>query len=243
MKKKHEAEKENGERWMLTYLDMITLLFVFFVVLYAMSKIDEVKYEAVADALNSSFASPDSERAGSGEGEGKIISEKTQKNPEIPIQSATKKSRTFDKAYDVIKTYRLQDKVKVRQEQRGIVVQLGEEIFFSPGKADLPADITDTLVAISAIASTLPNDIQIEGYSDSSPPDPGSGFASNWDLSAKRAINVLEYLEMMGVDTSRMSAVAFGSTHPFASNDTPEGRSYNRRIDIVFLYSAEELQH
>jgi chemotaxis protein MotB len=239
MKKKPEAEKDNAERWTLTYLDMITLLFVFFVVLYAMSKVDAGKYKAVAESLNAAFPSAEVSAGGAGTGSGKVVTDKTQAKPAVPMQSRRARSPAYDKAYDIIKSNRTEDKLQVRQEERGVVVQLGAEVFFEPGKADLTSDSAQALLSVVLIANSLPNAIQIEGYTDSTPVDPKSGFASNWELSAQRAINILRYLESMGVNTSRMSAVAYGDSHPFTSNDTPEGRSYNRRIDVVFLYDPQ----
>jgi chemotaxis protein MotB len=244
-KKAPEAEKENNERWTLTYLDMITLLFVFFVVMYAMSKVDVEKFEALAGSLNSAFSASSEEPGsgtGSGLGEGKIITEKNQTKPEVPMQSNAARSRVYDKAYDIIKSYKAQDKVKVRQEQRGVVVQLGAELFFAPGKADLPANAGQALLSVAMIANSLPNEIQIEGHTDPTPPDAAEGFRNNWELSSQRAINVLELLETLGVKPERMSAAAFGDTRPLASNDTAEGRSYNRRIDVVFLYDPSEIK-
>ena len=239
MKKKPEAEKDNAERWTLTYLDMITLLFVFFVVLYAMSKVDAGKYKALSESLNAAFPSAEVSAGGAGTGSGKVVTDKTQAKPAVPMQSRRARSPAYDKAYDIIKSYKTEDKLQVRQEERGVVVQLGAEVFFEPGKADLTSDSTEALLSVALIANSLPNAIQIEGYTDSSPIDPKSGFTSNWELSAQRAINVLRYLESMGVNTSRMSAVAYGDSHPFTSNDTPEGRSYNRRINVVFLYDPQ----
>lgn len=245
MKKKPEVEKDNAERWTLTYLDMITLLFCFFVVLYAMSKVDVQKYEALAGSLNSVFqgSQADSgEGAGSGVGEGKIITEKNQTKPEVPLQSKAARSRVYDKAYDIIQSYKAQDKVKIRQEQRGVVVQVGADLFFAPGKADLPANAGSALMPIASIANSLSNDIQVEGHTDATTVDPGAGFASNWELSAQRAINVVEVLEELGIKPGRLSAAAYGDTRPLASNDTPEGRAYNRRIDVVFLYNPQDMK-
>ncbi len=243
MKKKPEVEKDNSERWTLTYLDMITLLFCFFVVLYAMSKVDTEKFKEMASALNSVFIGSEQESAaGIGPGEGKIVTEKNQTKPEIPMQSKNARSRLYDKAYDIIQSYKSQDRVKLRQEQRGVVVQVGADLFFSPGKAELPANAGTVLMPIAQLANTLPNEIQVEGHTDATAPDPKQGFATNWELSAQRAINVVELLEQLGVKAGRLSAAAYGDTRPLAANDTPEGRAYNRRIDVVFLYSPNDLK-
>jgi len=224
MKKKLEAEKENGERWMLTYLDMITLLFAFFVVLYALSNIDKTKYEAVAESLSSAFATNVTNAStGVGRGQGKVITTLTQKIPKAPIQSKVAHSRAYDRAYDIIKSHNMLDKLKIRQEERGIVIQLGAEMFFAPASADVKAENNDVLITVAEIINGMPNKVQIEGSTDSVPPDPTSAYKSNWELAAERAINVLQRIESFGIPPRECRPFPTGIPVPSPRTIPPRG--------------------
>jgi len=242
MAKKKEAEKENGERWMLTYLDMITLLFVTFVVLYAMSNVDKAKYEAVAQSLAAAMGSPSTEVGnGTGAGPGVIVSDKVTKAPAVPIQAKKARAKLYDKAYDILKSEIQAKRIDVRQEERGLIVQLGAQVFFAVGSADLPAGTMNEFLPVAKMISALPNRIIVEGYADDVTLEAGSPFRDNWDLSAQRAITVLNLLQDLGVDPARMNVAGYGASHPIVNNDTPEGRAYNRQVNIVIPYSADEI--
>jgi chemotaxis protein MotB len=242
MAKKKEAEKENGERWMLTYLDMITLLFVTFVVLYAMSNVDKAKYEAVAQSLAAAMGSPSTEVGnGTGAGPGVIVSDKVTLNPAVPVQTRKARAKLYDKAYDILRSEIQAKRIDVRQEERGLIIQLGAQVFFEIGSADLPAGTMNEFLPVAKMISSIPNRIIVEGYADDVTLESGSAFRDNWDLSAQRAITVLNLLQDLGVDPTRMNVAGYGASHPLVSNDTPEGRAYNRQVNIVIPYSADEI--
>jgi chemotaxis protein MotB len=241
VKKKPEAEKENSERWTLTYLDMITLLFAFFVVLYAISNVDAAKYQALSASLSSVFSSTATVSSGTGAGEGRILTTKSQKKPNIPLQSKMARSRVYDLALNMLKIQADQGKVSIRQEERGLLIQLGADFFFKSGSAQLPEDSGLTFVNVARLLSEIPNEIQIEGYADDTSTNGNSGFQNNWELAAQRSINVLCLLQDIGIPPNRMRAVSYGDTKAAARNDSPEGRAFNRRVDILVLYSAEEI--
>jgi chemotaxis protein MotB len=240
MKKKHEAEKENAERWMLTYLDMITLLFVTFVVLYAMSVVDKGKFAALAESLSAAMGSTSSAAHGPGTGPGKIVDAKAAPLTAVPAQSKKARSPLYDKAYDILKSSVQEKKLAVRSEERGLVVQMGGQVFFDEGSAELPPGAIDSFMPVAQMLSTLPNAIQIEGYADDLASGGKSAYKSDWVLSVQRAITVLELLQDLGIDPARMSVVGYGSRHPLVSTDTPEGRAYNRQVNIVIPYMAED---
>ena len=225
---------------MLTYLDMITLLFVTFVVLYAMSKVDSDKFSALAESLSASFATTATEGRGAGVGPGKIVTSKPAVLPAVPLQSKRPHSPLYDKAYDILKSAIQAKRLEIRQEERGIVIQLGAQLFFKSGSAELPEGAMDTFGPIADMIATLPNLIQVEGYADDVNPQSAEGFKDNWELSSKRALNILGILRDSGIDGSRMSAAAYGDSHPLVSNETEEGRAYNRQVNIVILYSAND---
>lgn len=240
MKKKVEAEKENAERWMLTYLDMITLLFVTFVVLYAMSVVDKGKFAALAESLTAAMGTTVSSTHGPGTGPGKMVDAKAAPLTAVPVQSKKARSPLYDKAYDILKSAVQEKRLAVREEERGLVIQIGAQVFFAEGSSELPAGAMDSFLPIAQMLASLPNSIQIEGYADDVAAGSKAGYRNNWDLSVKRAITVLEVLQDLGISADRMSVVGYGSSHPLVSNETPEGRAYNRQVNIVLPYMASD---
>jgi len=130
-------------------------------------------------------------------------------------------------------------KVRVREDERGLVITLSSDAYFEPGSAKLKDDIIPVLKKVAEIIKSMPNYARIEGHTDSRPVPPRGleeGYATNWELSSARAVNVLRYLvEAAGVNPKQMSAVSFGEYRPIDDNNTPEGRAYNRRVEIVIL--------
>ncbi len=125
------------------------------------------------------------------------------------------------------------------EDERGFVIQIGADAFFAPGSATFAGDAMPVLERISEFLKPLPNMVRIEGHTDNTPVPPGSAFATNWELSSQRAINVLKALADYGVDDGHLSAAAYADTRPLVSNDTPEGRAYNRRVDVTVLRTEQ----
>jgi chemotaxis protein MotB len=130
-------------------------------------------------------------------------------------------------------------KVELRLEPRGLVVSLRESAFFPSGTDRLAPDSGPILQKIAEVIATLPNAIQLEGHTDSIPIHT-SRFRSNWELSCARGIALLDAMtEDFGLDRERFSVVGRADTVPVASNDTPEGRSRNRRVDLIIVASLK----
>jgi chemotaxis protein MotB len=132
--------------------------------------------------------------------------------------------------------------VSVRSDERGIVISLASDAFFEQGSADLNIDASrETLLRLGQLLSSSEvanRKFRIEGHTDDIPVSEDSQFSSNWELSAARSISVLDYLLNLGLPEGRFQVAGFADTVPVASNDTPEGRAYNRRVDIVILDDA-----
>ena len=133
--------------------------------------------------------------------------------------------------------------MRVTEDERGLVITLASDAFFEPGSAALKNEMKPVLSKIGNILREIPNFTRIEGHTDSNPisaPGAVRGFSTNWELSGARGINVLRYLqEEEKVNPKQMSAVAFGEQRPLDTNNTPEGRAYNRRVDVVILRERE----
>jgi chemotaxis protein MotB len=147
-------------------------------------------------------------------------------------------SKTYKHALSMFQTEIQTHKMRVLMERRGIIIQLGADMFFEPGSAVVNPTAEAILKKLSLLLAEIPNKIRIEGHTDNRPVVAdryGHKFESNWELSAQRAINIIKYYEALGIPESRMMAVAYSDTKPLVPNDTPEGRAYNRRVDIVII--------
>ena len=242
MAKKKEPEKApNHERWLLTYADMITLLMTFFIVLYALSIVDANKFHALSSSLKVALgvgASPD------------LISFQSEMMPQ-PV-SAKKPANYDDTGENVelnnlteveailneyLKDKKLNDEVNVQMESKGLVVRLKDVMAFNPGEATIRPEAEEELKAIGQILLRVTNFIRVEGHTDNIPIS-GPKFSSNWQLSAARAANVVALLiEKSKISPQRFSAIGYAEYRPVANNSMYEGRTKNRRVDIVILKS------
>jgi chemotaxis protein MotB len=131
------------------------------------------------------------------------------------------------------------NKVKDTQDERGIVISLASDAFFNPASARINIEETrDILVRLGSILNSdevRGRKFRVEGHTDSEAIDPLGPWEDNWQLSSARAIAVLRYLSAIGVQENRFQVAGFADTMPVSSNSTPEGRAYNRRVDIIIL--------
>ncbi len=231
-----EGPHDNEERWLLTYADMITLLMVLFVVMYAISNTDVRKFVALMQSVSAAFNA----EVIPGERPVTVISG----GAEIPAD------QNYDDSSGVINTdYRqvtaqLQDyaiaqglgaQVEVARIPEGIVIRLSEALLFTTGRAHLDERATLLVQEVAAIIKPLPNQVRIEGNTDDTPPS-GGLYADNWQLSAARALSVLDALEKLGIPPARLCAAGYAEFNPVVANTDDASRARNRRVDIVVLY-------
>ena len=232
--KKRKEKSENSERWLLTYSDLITLLMVFFVVLYSSSNINQKKYEELASSMNTAFTGgtgiSDSRAGGTNEGS----SDEGELKP--LVQSEEEKLQGIEGQVDeMIKEMELEGSVSTSIEERGLVISFNDSIFFDSAKAEIIEDMKLKLVSLSTVLNKIDNYIRVEGHTDNVPIR-NEYFSSNWQLSSTRASNVVEYLiNNGGISPDRLSAVGYGECRPVADNSTNQGKSKNRRVDILIL--------
>ena len=253
-KKKH-PEHVNHERWLVSYADFITLLFAFFVVLFSSSQVDNRKVGKVAKAVQVAFQdlgifapsgtqvpvaddSPvpfnsvqsvqSSDRTGS---LGKFVPDAKSRlggNPGEPGKAQLQKQ--VEKA---LRSELIQQQVHLRSGPDGLVISLGEVGFFDSGSAHLKQTALPTVAKIAATLAGNGYAVQIEGHSDSIPIHTAQ-YPSNWELSTARATELTRLLiERYGIPPSRLSAAGYAEYHPIADNVTEEGRTLNRRVDII----------
>ncbi len=221
-------------RWLLTYADMLTLLFALFVILYSMSVVDETKVRALEMALGQAFGlSGQVSVLGSGA--------TTDTIPVTMPESQVQLTSTKEKIQKWILQKKLERDVKVRFNERGVVISLmTDKVLFESGAAVLLPQTREILSDISELLKQQTNPIIIEGHTDDSPIKQRSiksKYSDNWDLSTARAVNVLKYMIRKGVSPDRLSAAGYGEFRPLVPNIDDITRAKNRRIDIVLLKS------
>jgi chemotaxis protein MotB len=242
VKKKEDPEKpQNAERWLLTYADMITLLMVLFVILYAMSKVETTKFNALAESLSNAFSMP-GVQSFDGQGGHSLSPTDAILTPPPGTGLSPKKSSTRDrfseKARSTLATDIKTGAIYMSTEARGIVLALAGDTFFKVGSANLEEGAISTLAKVAELLRGLPNPIGVEGHSDNTLMARGDPLGSNLMLSAARAVAVVEALELLDIPKERLSATGFGDSKPARPNDSPEGRAYNRRVEILIRFDA-----
>lgn len=221
-----EPEADHRDRWLVSYADLITLLFAFFVVMYAISQINEGKYRLLSDALLQAFKPEASQQRRPAD---------DARAPRSPAQSP--ESNMDEIARDLVNA--LGDliqggQVRITESGLGVAVEINASALFDSAQADLAAQAAPTLTALAQVLAPLPNDIQVEGHTDNTPIATPQ-FPSNWELSAARAGSVVRLFNANGVASVRLVAVGYADTRNIASNETAEGRSRNRRVTVMIL--------
>jgi len=250
-----EVAPDSHERWLITYADLITLLMIFFVILYAMSQLDMKKYEVLAQSLHLEFLKSDTVLE---LGTGVTGSLHVSKQPESPPQTAKAEDteeerrraaklqmeRDLQDLLRVIQSYigdnHLQKDVFVEDTQKGIAIRLSDQFLFDLGKADLKQDATPVLNKLGSLFKQLDNTVSIEGHTDNLPIQPGGEFQDNWGLSAGRSLSVLRYfVDTAKIEPSKFEIAGYGETRPVAPNTSNANRQKNRRVEITVLRTME----
>jgi len=239
-KKKHE-DHVNMERWLISYADFITLLFILFIILYSFSQIDMKKYKQVAQSLASEFSGGGNSAldgpGGSGSGSGSDSGSQKEDAVSQENQALTSLAREID---IYAKENGISANIEMRSNETGLYISLTGTVLFQDASATLTPEAKEFINTIFYRLKPLPNHILIEGHTDNRPIK-STEFPSNWELSAARSINLVRYLiEGYNFEPQRLSSAAYGQYRPVASNETPEGQSKNRRVEIIILKAAQE---
>jgi len=253
-RRKLEEEHDNHERWLVSYADFITLLFAFFVVMYALSSVNEGKYRVLSESMVTAFRS--------GEVVGDTAPLPVAINPPIPLpkkpSGVLKEPNVVPKAPDVAKQQQRdtmrnvakdilevmaplieQGKVRVIETSRGVTIEINDSILFSPGQALLQPPLVTAMSAIAEVLAPTEFPITIEGHTDNVPIKTPQ-FPSNWELSAVRATTVLRLFTDSGVAAERLTAIGYADTRPVEPNVLADGRARNRRVTILIDSTVPE---
>ena len=251
-RKKIHAEHENHERWLISYADFITLLFAFFVVMFASSQTDKSKAQQISDSVTEALekgaikpavrevigGTVDDVGKGNAMMKGPGGTEKLTTKPDvIPTDKVAVTDLTPSMKYltQQLAAEIRSGKLDVHLESRGLIISLRQTAYFPSGGTDIPPQAYDSLEKIASVIRSLPSPVRLEGHTDAIPIH-NDHFRSNWELSAARSIAVLEiFSEKYSIPRERLGIGGYADTIPVDTNDTPEGRAHNRRVDIAIL--------
>jgi len=238
----------NHERWLVSYADFITLLFAFFVVLYASSKADQKKQQQVSQAIDSAFHAlgifPEAGRRPDNLTNVSAMSKDESVTPmnivmgeDVLAPAKVKQDlEQVQKQLEKLLSNQIADHtVSVKMGKDGLVISLREAGFFSSGSATPHPGTLPILRQIAEALGKIPYDVRVEGHTDNIPIH-NAEFDSNWELSSSRATRIARiFLATNSIAPEHLSAAGYAEFHPIAPNSTDEGRAENRRVDLVIM--------
>ena len=248
-RKKRQEAHENHERWLVSYADFITLLFAFFVVMFATSQTDKGKTQQMEDSMRKAITedqvasriagilggTPDEKGPGNAQWKGpggaqKIAGEAAKYAELLPTKQFLDKQLEQEIA---------DGKMQVSMQARGLVVSFQQATFFPSGDDRISDEQFGIILKVAEVIRSLPNPVRFEGHTDSLPVRANGRFGSNWELSAARAIAMMEAMSACcDLNTNRFSVAGYADKAPLADNTDNDGRQRNRRVDIVILNGA-----
>jgi chemotaxis protein MotB len=252
-RKRRIAHTSNHDRWMVSYADFITLLFAFFVVMYAISSVNEGKYKTLSDALGEAFSNKAQQadqiipiQIGALPTTIQPIPLENPTAPEVDerrelseaiLKERKQLSQVSDQFRQVLAPFIDDNLVSVKKNDYWIELEMNSEMLFFSGDAELSKKAIPVLKKVAEVISPLPNMINIEGHTDNIPID-NIKFRSNWDLSSARATSVVHEFIKEGINPLRLSAIGYGEFHPIDDNKVEAGRFKNRRVVLVLMSQA-----
>ncbi|PAV27351.1 chemotaxis protein MotB [Tamilnaduibacter salinus] len=237
----------NRERWLISYADFITLLFGFFVVMYSVSSVNQGKYKVLSETLTGVFNAPQRSVRPVPVGDSPAVRPPASEQViQPPVNQAPEAAQGEGSGSDASQSLKSmaghlqaefqslirQGVVSVETNEQWIELSLRNSLLFGSGTAEPHYDAFPVAEKIAGIVDGYNNAVRVEGFTDNRPIQTAS-YPTNWELSAARAAAIVRLLAQNGVDPQRMAAVGYGAHQPVARNDTPEGRSRNRRVVIL----------
>lgn len=270
-RKRHPESRESRDRWMITYADLITLLLIFFIILYAMSSLDTDKYNIVTGSLSESFKSgstvleggdgildagnPPVNTPGNTDGDANATAKPTEgSNDKAENEAPSARELAFREQeaklaelMGVITSYvkqnNLGEQIFVADKPQGIEITLSDRFLFDVGKADLKSLALPALQQLSGLFKDIGATISIEGHTDNTPVSSASRYRDNWELSGARALSVLRFfLDNEGLNPDTFQYAGYADTRPTADNTTSAGQQKNRRVEIIVLRQLQEME-
>jgi chemotaxis protein MotB len=228
----------NESGWMATYSDMVTLLFAFFVLLFAMSSVQEDKFEQLRKTLQEAIGKQEVPEAGTREGLSMKDVESDPQPEAIDELGGMIQQKEQEELVSEIKEFimfnKLSGKVSAENTDGGAVITLSDMLMFNIGEAEMKTEGREILKKLAEILVQFKYKVNVIGHTDNVPISSGSKYKNNWELSTARACDIVDLLIEEGVDPIFLTAAGRASVEPVTSNETPEGRSRNRRVEIIY---------
>jgi chemotaxis protein MotB len=234
--KKKKCPPAGAPAWMTTFSDMTTLLLTFFIMMFTTATVDGSDLRLILSAFQGLGAL---EGGTTLDAEGKLAALGNNIMALPSRKAGTSLDRAKKLAVSLFQPEIKSRKVRITEDERGIVISLSADAFYRPASAEL--NIEEARTTVQNLANLMKADFmvkrkfRIEGHTDSSPTDDAGPWRSNWELSSARANNIVHYLRDFNVNEKQLQVAGFADTVPLAANETEEGRAYNRRVDIILL--------
>jgi chemotaxis protein MotB len=268
-RKRHEEHEEhvNHERWLVSYADMMTLLMVLFIVMFAISQVDQKRFDQLKDGMAAGFGATASPFEGSqsvmdGEGPTPIkplapqavaaadaagVAQSAPADGSPSAKDVAEAAREVDKLDQVerrikkaLKSHGLLGDVEMKIDEKGLTISLvSRHIVFKANEATLSPRGREVVDVLAPVIRTLPNDVDVDGHTNQVRVRP-KYFPTDWELSAARAVTVLRHLDARGVPASRLAAVAYGHEKPLLDPSDPRAAELNKRVDLVVVSTSPE---
>lgn len=261
--KRRLEEHENHDRWLVSYSDFLTLLLALFVVMYAISQVNEGKYKVVAGSLVTAFGNqpnqlnrqsittvtPDSllirdpmsrpvDGSAGDSGGDYLIARKARRIAEVQRRQQEKMETIARDVMAAFDSLLRNGQVRVIRSDLGVRVEIDASLLFAPGEATLQKESGKVLESVAQVLKNTDHAIQVEGHTDNMP-IVTEKFPSNWELSAVRASSVVRLLIANGLEATRLAAMGYGENRPLESNDSEVGRKHNRRVTVMILSAPD----
>ncbi|MFN7751245.1 MAG: flagellar motor protein MotD [Pseudomonadota bacterium] len=248
-RRRSEEDTDRPDRWLVSYADLITLLFAFFVVMYAISQVSESKYRVLSDALVQAFQSqarpvdPDAQadpsRAVVGSERGAIVGAAPSPAEERALREALARMKVLaGELKSLLDPLVNQGLVRVSETRQGLVIEINANALFRSGQASIEPTASETLAQVARKLASTRSAIRVEGHTDDVP-IATAAFASNWELSAARAAAVVRLFVESGIPASRLTAIGHADNQPVEPGSSPEARARNRRVTVTVSAQAE----
>lgn len=252
-RKKKASSSDSGGGWLVTFSDLMTLLLAFFVLLFSMSTINETKYEALINSIQNAltgtngptifneFIDQSEDSASVGDLDITDVIDQGQVETDEQQEQQPSSEELVGVVSDFLSGEGLDSEVAIHIVEEGILLDVKENIFFDLGKSEIKPESIETLSRLGTLFSEFEDPIRVIGHTDNIPINTGQ-YPSNWELGASRACAIVRYYIRQGYDAGRFVCSSYGDTQPIDTNDTPEGREQNRRVNFLIEAEPEEIK-
>lgn len=247
VRRRRRPAAPSHERWLVSYADFITLLFAFFVVMYAISTVNEGKFRVVSEAVELAFrheriVRPPDSPAATAVRVYTPMPRPAAKGENVKRQREQRLVGMATKISEALKPLVQTGQVRLAQTAQGLAVEINASVLFAPGQAALQPESIAALTAVATVLRESGNAVQVEGHTDNVPMIGGGAYPSNWELATARASSVVRLFIAAGVDPARLAAIGYADNRPVESNETIEGRTRNRRVTLLILPDGDDEQ-